>query len=50
MHPALSKINSDTSHLTWKLNSKLGDKEIMIEEINLESYNGVKDELVKFCN
>ncbi len=43
------KISNDTSHSTWKLNSNFGDKEIMIVEINLESYSGVKEGLVKLC-
>lgn len=43
------KISNDTSHSTWKLNSNFGDKEIMIGEINLESYSGVKEGLVKLC-
>lgn len=44
------KISDNNEHSIWKLKPFLGDKEILIREINLESYSKSKEELMALLN
>ena len=44
------KLNNDIEHSVWNLNHIVGDKQILINEINLESYQRTKIDLYDLVN
>lgn len=41
------KVSEDIVHSKWKLNNNIGDKEIIMNEVTLESYGETKNKLLK---
>lgn len=41
------RVNNEVVHSKWKLNNNISDKEIIINEVTLESYTETKNELLK---
>ena len=41
------KVSEDIVHSRWKLNNNIGDKEIIMNEVTLESYGETKNKLLK---
>ena len=41
------RVSEDIIHSIWRLNNNIGDKEIIMNEVTLESYGETKNELLK---